>query len=461
MLVLGLAALVGLVGCSSSGGVSASSSQMAATALTAGTVFDSSQVHQIGVEVNQDDVTAMLANYLSTGDKEWLTATVAIDGTEFDNVGIKLKGNSSLKGISADAVPQDLPWRIKLDKYTDGANLDGFTDFTVRANSTETSLNEAVALDLLRSSGLASEDAVESSFSVNGSDSQLRLVVQNLDEQWVTENFPDAGSDSVLYKAEADGNWNWLGADGDYSGSFDIEAGPDDYASLIRLLNLVNNGTSDELAAQLPDLLDLNSFATYLAFEELINNSDDIDGPGNNSYLFWDSSTQKFTIVAWDHNLAFGQTPNGGRGDGGRPGGNMPSGMPSDMQGGNVPSGMPTDMPSGAQGGGQGGGPQGGAAPSGMPTDMPSGAQPSGGGQGGGMPGGGMGGNNPLVTAFEANSDWAALKDQAASDLQSGLIDSGTLTSSLDTWVSVVTSSGLVDESTITSEADAIRAYAS
>ena len=75
------------------------------------------------------------------------------------------------------------------------------------------------------------------------------------------------------------------------------------------------------------------------------------------------------------------------------------------------------------------------------------------------MPGG-MGGNNPLVTACEANEEWTALKTQAASDLQSALIDSGALTSSLDRWVEVVKSSGLIDEATITSEADQIRSYA-
>ena len=38
---------------------------------------------------------------------------------------------------------------------------------------------------------------------------------------------------------------------------------------------------------------------------------DDIDGPGNNSYLFWDSATGMFTVVAWDHNLAFGASMGG------------------------------------------------------------------------------------------------------------------------------------------------------
>lgn len=36
---------------------------------------------------------------------------------------------------------------------------------------------------------------------------------------------------------------------------------------------------------------------------ELLDNFDDIDGPGNNAYLWWDASTEQFTIVPWDLNL--------------------------------------------------------------------------------------------------------------------------------------------------------------
>ena len=39
---------------------------------------------------------------------------------------------------------------------------------------------------------------------------------------------------------------------------------------------------------------------------DLLENFDDIDGPGNNAYLRWDAATGTFTIVPWDMNLAFG-----------------------------------------------------------------------------------------------------------------------------------------------------------
>jgi spore coat protein CotH len=462
-----LIAAVTVTGCTATataGTASAGTSGITSSTSTTGSVFDASRVHTISLDVDAADVRTMLATYVDSGDKKWIKATVTIDGTTFSDAGIKLKGNSSLKGVSTSSKPETLPWRIRLDKYVDGQNLDGYTDFTVRASSRKTAMNEAVALDLLGDAGLATEHAVETRFSVNGSDAVLRLTVQNLDQTWVKQNFPKAGADSILYKSDADGDWSWRGKDGDYTSSFDIEAGPDDYSPLIELLDLLNNGTTEEITEELPELVDLDSLATYLAFEDLIDNFDDIDGPGNNSYLFWDSATQKFTVVAWDHNLAFGATPNGG-GQGGGPGGQGgPGGVPGRGNG------------NGAAGnGGDGaamGAPPTGALPTGaMPTGaVPTGALPGGNGQANGRPNGqggagGRGGpggmDNPLVDAFNANSTWTAMYTKAQTTLKTALIDSGKLDDSVTAWSTVITAgaSDLVPKATITSEANAIRAY--
>lgn len=419
-----------------------------------GTMFDAGSMHTIAIEVDQAALKKALQAYVDSSDKQWVTAGVTIDGTTFAKVGMKLKGNSSLRGVSANSDPQTLPWRVRLDKYVDGQNLGGYTDFTVRANSSQTSLNEAVALDLLRDAGLASEAAVQTRFSVNGSKQALRLTVQNLNEDWAEENFTSAGKDSVLYKAEGDGNWSWQGESADYSSSFDIEAGQeDDYTPLIALLDLLNNGTAQEIADRLPTMLDIDTFAKYLAFEDLIDNFDDIDGPGNNSYLFWDSATKKFTVVAWDHNLAFGSGP--GMGQGGQGGAGMGQGGQGGM--GQPPSGMA--VPTGAPGGQGGPGQDDGQNSTQNSSPNGQGGNQNGGRNGGGRPGGG---DNPLVKVFKANSDWLALYNSATTDLKAQLFTSGLLTQSLDKWVSVLTSgaSDLVTSATITSEADAIRKYA-
>jgi spore coat protein CotH len=388
-------------------------------------VWDASQVHEVSVEVDDDALAAMIDTYQQTDEKEWIEATVTIDGETFERAGLRLKGNSSLRGVDDGADPTDLPWLIRLDELVDGQELDGWTSFIVRSHGSETALNEAVALDLLAEAGLASEHAVATSFSVNGAAARLRLVVQDLDEAWEAENFSTPG---LLYKAEAGGDWTYRGDDPDaYTDVFDQETGEDDLTPLIELLDFLDNSSDEDFAAELPERLDVDAFARYLAFEELVGNFDDIDGPGNNSYLRYDAGSGGFTVVAWDHNLAFGGAPGGGR-----------AGMPGGFPGGDGerPEGMPTDLPSGM--------------PTDMPTDMPEGG-----------PGGGMGGgSNVLVERFTAVEEWADLVEQAKADLTEELVDSGYAEEVLDQWVGVLTEQAgdVVAADTVQQEADAIRA---
>ena len=140
---------------------------------------------------------------------------------------------------------------------------------------------------------------------MNGGEPKLRLVVQALDEAWEFENF---ATDGLLYKSEAGGDWTWRGTDPDVLHRRlrpgDRRRRPDAADRLPRLPQQQHATRSSRpgLAAR----LDVEAFARYLAFEDLVGNTDDIDGPGNNSYLRYDAESGGFTVVAWDHNLAFG-----------------------------------------------------------------------------------------------------------------------------------------------------------
>ncbi len=237
--ILAVLTLGGCASASSESAVATSSVTTAAQTVAEGTgVWDATTVHDISIEVDESAVATMITTYLETEEKEWIEATVTIDGEVYDNVGLRLKGNSSLRGVSADADAADLPWLIRLDKFVDGQQLDGSSEFIVRSNNSETALNEAVALDLLADAGLASEHAIATSFTVNDGDARLRLVVQNLDEAWEEENFT---TDGILYKAEAGGDWTYRGDDPDsYADVFDQETGDDDLTPLIDFLEFIN-----------------------------------------------------------------------------------------------------------------------------------------------------------------------------------------------------------------------------
>jgi spore coat protein CotH len=408
-------------------------------------VFDSTVVHDIDVSFDDGDYDEMIATFADSGEKTWIEATVTIDGTTYEQVGMRLKGNSSLAGLggqlggggrpegagggfgsaSADS-PEDLPWLIRLDEFVEGQDHEGYEDIVVRSNGSETALNEAVALDLLAEAGLASQEAAATSFVVNDSDAVLRLAIEHPDDDaWQEANFD---GDGALYKAESTGDWSYRGDDAaDYEEVWDQEGGSDttDLTPLIDFLQFVNESDDATFAAELSDRLDVEAFARYLAMMEVVDNFDDIDGPGNNAYLWYDVDTEQFTVVPWDLNLAFGAI-GGGPGGGGPPGGFEP------------PEGV--ELPEGFD-----------------PGDLPEGFEPGQGPPGGGAAGG-FGGSNVLVERFHAVPELEALYEEQLADLRAELYGGDIADEVLASWVETLSeeASELVDEATITEEADAI-----
>lgn len=470
--LIGALALAGLTACDATGAVTSSSlTAEQAAALVGSDFYDTSLVHSISIDFDEDDYQAMLDAYTETGDKGWISATVTIDGTVFEQVGLRLKGNSSLRGIgddttadadapAADSAPDDsapdsgdgsvstddpetLPWLIRLDKFVTGQSYQDRTEFVVRGNTTESSLNEAVALELIGLSGLTTEKSAAVRLSVNGGDEALRLVMESIDDDlWNDDTF---AADGITYKADSGGDYSYRGDDpAAYTDIFDQKTGDDDLTPLISFLDFINNADDATFAADLGDYLDIDAFATYLAMQELTANTDDIDGPGNNSYLRYDSTTGLMTVVAWDANLSFGGM-NGGGGMGGGGMGGDDRGTPPDRA--TTPDGAAPD----------------GAAPDTAAPDAaaPDSAAGGAGGQGGGPGGGPGGGDNILATRFLADSGFSAQVDAATATLTTSLYDSGEAQAVLDRWTTLLAdqASDLIAEDTLQDESDTVLAY--
>ena len=427
---LGAVGAVILSGCGSFGETSAGVSSGKAGKVTDG-YLDPDSLHSVEITVDQSAYQEMITAYTSNQTKNWIEATVTVDGVAHEKAGLKLKGNSSLQGISADSEPQELPWLVRFDKFVDGANHDGMTRMVIRASSSTSALNEAVALDLLAKTGLASEKAAHISLSVNGSDPVLRLTCQDLDESWVAQNFDVAG---LLYKAESTGDYTYRGTDESaYKDVFDQETGKANLTPLIGFLQFINESSDADFQSGLAQRVDVDKMVTYLAFEDVIDNFDDITGPGNNSFLWWAEQTNQMTVVAWDHNCAFGLKPRTGQ----------------QGQGGGQPPG----------GGGQGQPPgDGGAPPNGQ---APTGQPPGGGG--GQQPGGG--GNqtkaNALVDRFNSLMDGETKVSAERDRLKQELYTSGVAQTILDARAKVLTdqAGSLIEQSAVEADKQTIAAY--
>ncbi len=421
-------------------------------------LFDDGLVHSVQVLMDEDDYEEMLTTYQETGLKEYFRVDVVIDGVQIDDVGIRLKGNASLRsalggngggmggfggggggmggpggggapggapgqaadgetlaegeeiamqlpegaeapdvsewqGLSEDGErpepPQGgggpggggfgggssqesgetkIPFMIKFDAFVDGQTYQGYTAIALRTYGTswdEAMLQEPVTNAVARMVGLAATRTAYTGLQINSDDETLYVISEVVNEEYLADNF--AYADGVLYKAEVGSTLDYEGEDpSSYADSFtqQTRVNDADLAPLIAFMRFLDQADDETFEAELPGYLDVDGFATYLALNVMMVNTDSIIGMNNNYYLYYDDQAEQFTVMLWDTNESLGKL------------------------GGSASYGLDITSSS-AEGGG-----------------------PGGGGFGGGRGGGGMGGENSLTSRFLANDTFKALYEE-------------------------------------------------
>ncbi|MBN2001894.1 MAG: CotH kinase family protein [Anaerolineae bacterium] len=62
-------------------------------------IFDDAQVHEVTILISEEDKEKMVTTLQETGEKDYFPADVIIDGVRITQVGIRLKGNASLRSV--------------------------------------------------------------------------------------------------------------------------------------------------------------------------------------------------------------------------------------------------------------------------------------------------------------------------------------------------------------------------
>lgn len=75
---------------------------------------------------------------------------------------------------------------------------------------------------------------------------------------------------------------------------------------LIDLMQWVAEASDAEFVAELAQHVEIESLARSIALQDLLDNFDDMAGPGKSYYLWYDLESERFTVVSWDLNLALG-----------------------------------------------------------------------------------------------------------------------------------------------------------
>jgi len=246
----------------------------------------------------------------------WVSVTIDFEGDTWTDVGLRFKGNSSLRS-SWQQGNSKLPFRLDFDQFEDEVpEIDdqrfyGFQKVTFSSNFSDASfLREKVTADLFREAGVPAANTAFYEVYVDHGDGPvyfgLYTMTEVIEDTVIEEQFEDDSGN--VYKP--DGTGARLAAGSFNEASFDKQTNEDegDWGDVRALYDALHAGTrtTDPAAwrAGLEAVFDVDGFLNYLAVNQVVQNWDTYGNIAHNYYLYHDPTTDSLTWIPWDNNMA-------------------------------------------------------------------------------------------------------------------------------------------------------------
>ena len=266
-------------------------------------LFDGSRVHRVDIQV--EDWEAFLA---SAPEEEYIPATVEIDGEAFRQVGLRAKGNNSLR-LTAEYGLSRYSLKLEFDHYTDGS-YHGLDKLSLDASFQDNSyLKTWLAFDIMEFLGVPTPLRSFVWVTVNGQPWGLFLAVEEPEEAFARRNF--GANHGQLYKPDyrslaeenADVHLRYTTDEPeDYPGIFEnakLDPSAADRQRLVDSLKTLDSGQ------RLEEAVDVDEVLRYFVGQVFVMNWDSYLGHTGHNYLLYEEEG-KLSMLPWDYNLAFG-----------------------------------------------------------------------------------------------------------------------------------------------------------
>lgn len=266
-------------------------------------LFDGSRVHRVDIQV--EDWEAFLA---SAPEEEYIPATVEIDGEAFRQVGLRAKGNNSLR-LTAEYGLSRYSLKLEFDHYTDGS-YHGLDKLSLDASFQDNSyLKTWLAFDIMEFLGVPTPLRSFVWVTVNSQPWGLFLAVEEPEEAFARRNF--GANHGQLYKPDyrslaeenADVHLRYTTDEPeDYPGIFEnakLESSAADRQRLVDSLKTLDSGQ------RLEEAVDVDEVLRYFVGQVFVMNWDSYLGHTGHNYLLYEEEG-KLSMLPWDYNLAFG-----------------------------------------------------------------------------------------------------------------------------------------------------------
>lgn len=271
----------------------------------AGRLFDESKVHTVDIQI--DDWEGFIRN---AEREEYTSCTVEIDGEEFRQVGLRAKGNNSLR-LTKEYGLSRCSLKLEFDQFLEGGNYYGLDKFSLDASFQDNSyLKTYLTYDMMSFMGVPAPLCSYVWVTVNGEAWGLFLAIEEPEEAFARRNF--GNNYGKLYKPDyrslnernADVALEYIDDNPEsYPGIFDnakFKISAEDQERLIGALKVLSSGENIETAVNVDEVL------RYFTVQVFVMNWDSYLGPTGHNYFLYEDGFGVISILPWDYNLAFG-----------------------------------------------------------------------------------------------------------------------------------------------------------
>lgn len=260
------------------------------------------------------DLAANIKNGNTTTDDYtpiFVPCTFTYNGTDWYQVGVRYKGNSSLNAPYSSG-NEKLSMKLDFDEFEDdypdlkNQRFYGFKQLNLANGYNDKSfMRDKMASDLFREFGMVAAHTAFCELYINDCYFGLFTIIEEVDDTVISDQFDDDSGN--LYKPEDDAA---SFAAGTYNTEeFDLKDGDELYEDVYELYTVLNSSTrtSDPATwrANLENIFNVDVFMKWLSVTLTIQNWDTYGNIAHNYYLYNNPADNTLTWIPWDHNEAF------------------------------------------------------------------------------------------------------------------------------------------------------------
>ena len=285
-------------------------------------LFDTEKIIDIDILMDDDKWNEMLQNAQR---EEYYECDVVINGTTFQRVGIRPKGNTSLSSIANDPDNNRYSFKLEFDQFVDGQTCFGLDKLILNNNYADTTnMKEAIVYDMFQFLDADASLYNYAKISVNSEYWGVYLALEAVEESFMLRNYgmekgylykPDSmnfGGNKDKNSSDRGGFGRGFGGGGNlnytddnidsYTTIWDSEVNDStksDHERVVEALKNIHGQTNIE------KYIDVEQVLKYMAVHNFSVNEDSLSGSMAHNYYLYESNGQ-ISILPWDYNLALG-----------------------------------------------------------------------------------------------------------------------------------------------------------